>query len=107
MRFPVKPVDEGLRVGNIRRFLWSKLWLWLAALPLVALIFGACVFIPLGVPVFNLIYVGFISGYGLLLIILFKGSSDFSEEISANKYPEYKDYQRSVPRFIPFLKKIL
>jgi steroid 5-alpha reductase family enzyme len=40
----------------------------------------------------------------LLLLILFKGSSDFSEEISASKYPEYKAYQRKVPRFIPFLK---
>jgi steroid 5-alpha reductase family enzyme len=38
----------------------------------------------------------------ILLIILFKGSSDFSEEISARKYPEYKNYQRKVPRFIPF-----
>ena len=40
----------------------------------------------------------------ILLIILFKGSSDFSEEISANKYTEYKKYQASVPRFIPFTK---
>ena len=40
----------------------------------------------------------------LLLLILFKGSSDFSEEISAAKYPEYKEYQHKVPRFIPFLK---
>jgi len=40
----------------------------------------------------------------ILLVILFKGSSDFSEELSANKYPAYKDYQKSVPRFIPFLK---
>jgi steroid 5-alpha reductase family enzyme len=40
----------------------------------------------------------------LLLVILFKGSSDFSEEISAGKYAEYKDYQRRVPRFIPFTK---
>lgn len=37
----------------------------------------------------------------LLLILLFKGSSDFSEEISASKYPEYKDYQRRVGRFLP------
>jgi steroid 5-alpha reductase family enzyme len=41
----------------------------------------------------------------VLLIILFKGSSDFSEEISEGKYPRYKDYQKSVPRFIPFLKR--
>jgi len=36
-----------------------------------------------------------------LLIILFKGSSDFSEEISAKKYPAYKEYQKRVSRFIP------
>lgn len=39
----------------------------------------------------------------LLLILLFKGSSDFSEEISASKYPEYKTYQKEVPRFLPGL----
>ena len=40
----------------------------------------------------------------LLLLILFKGSSDFSESISAEKYLEYKNYQKRVPRFIPFTK---
>jgi steroid 5-alpha reductase family enzyme len=39
-----------------------------------------------------------------LLIILFKGSSDFSEEISRNKYQGYAAYQKNVPRFIPFTK---
>ena len=39
-----------------------------------------------------------------LLIILFKGSSDFSEAISAEKYPAYSRYQKTVPRFIPFAK---
>ncbi len=42
----------------------------------------------------------------LLLIVLFKGSSDFSEEISAKKYPKYKEYQSKIPRFIPFGNKI-
>ncbi|GMQ24884.1 DUF1295 domain-containing protein [Algoriphagus sp. oki45] len=37
----------------------------------------------------------------MLLLILFQGSSNFSEEISASKYPEYKNYQKRVPRFIP------
>lgn len=37
----------------------------------------------------------------VLLVILFKGSSDFSEEISAKKYPKYKEYQKRVGRFIP------
>jgi len=38
----------------------------------------------------------------LLLIVLFQGSSNFSEEISAGKYPGYSDYQKKVPRFFPF-----
>lgn len=37
----------------------------------------------------------------LLLVILFQGSSDFSEAISAEKYPDYKDYQKKTGRFIP------
>jgi steroid 5-alpha reductase family enzyme len=49
-------------------------------------------------------WVNWTIGGCVLLVILFKGSSDFSEELSANKYPAYKDYQKSVPRFIPFLK---
>jgi steroid 5-alpha reductase family enzyme len=40
----------------------------------------------------------------LLLIALFKGSSDFSESISAKKYPAYTEYKKKVPRFIPFIK---
>ncbi|MCB0478016.1 MAG: DUF1295 domain-containing protein [Crocinitomicaceae bacterium] len=38
-----------------------------------------------------------------LLIFLFNSSSDFSEEISASKYPNYKEYQKKVPRFVPRL----
>ena len=41
----------------------------------------------------------------LLLIVLFQGSSNFSEEISAGKYTAYADYQKRVPRFIPFSRK--
>ncbi len=38
----------------------------------------------------------------ILLMLLFLGSSDFSEKISAEKYPEYTDYQQKVSRFLPF-----
>lgn len=41
----------------------------------------------------------------LLLIVLFQGSSAFSEEISAGKYPGYKAYQESVSRFIPLPRR--
>ena len=40
----------------------------------------------------------------ILLVLLFWGSSNFSESISAGKYPEYGDYKKRVPRFIPLLK---
>jgi pimeloyl-ACP methyl ester carboxylesterase len=65
--------DGKLAVGitNLRRFLWGKLWLWLGALPLAAILGGIFFFIPLGKPVFNLIYVGFIGGYGILLTTLY------------------------------------
>ncbi len=37
----------------------------------------------------------------LLLLLLFRGSADFSEGISAEKYPAYKEYQKKTPMFIP------
>lgn len=39
----------------------------------------------------------------LLLLLLFKGSSDFSEGISQQKYPDYQAYMKRVPRFLPKL----
>jgi steroid 5-alpha reductase family enzyme len=40
----------------------------------------------------------------ILLVLLFWGSSNFSESISNGKYSGYSDYQKRVPRFIPFSK---
>lgn len=37
----------------------------------------------------------------VLLVVLFQGSSNFSEEISMKKYPLYKDYISKTPRFFP------
>jgi steroid 5-alpha reductase family enzyme len=37
----------------------------------------------------------------LLLVILFQGSSDFSEGISITKYPGYTEYKKKTGRFIP------
>ena len=38
----------------------------------------------------------------ILLVLLFWGSSSFTESITAGKYPEYAEYQKRVPRFLPF-----
>ncbi len=56
----------GAEMIDITRFLWGKWWLWLAALPVTAVLLFLFFLIPLGLPVFNLIYVGFIGAYGLL-----------------------------------------
>ncbi len=42
------------------------------------------------------------SGLGaVLLILLFQGSTQFTEKISLGKYPEYAAYRERVPRFLP------
>jgi steroid 5-alpha reductase family enzyme len=40
---------------------------------------------------------------GLLLVLLFQGSTDLTEKITAAKYPAYAEYQKRVPRFLPRL----
>jgi len=37
----------------------------------------------------------------LLLVLLFMGSSQLTENISSSKYPEYEAYRKVVPRFLP------
>jgi len=37
----------------------------------------------------------------VLLLLLFQGSSDFSEKISSSKYPAYTDYKKRAGRFLP------
>ncbi|MEE4117045.1 MAG: DUF1295 domain-containing protein [Marinilabiliaceae bacterium] len=39
----------------------------------------------------------------ILLVLLFWGSSNFSESVSSAKYSDYREYQKKVKRFIPFL----
>jgi steroid 5-alpha reductase family enzyme len=39
----------------------------------------------------------------VLLVLLFQGSTYFTESISSARYPGYSDYRKNVPRFIPRL----
>lgn len=50
-----------------------------------------------GAGVFNWSIIG-----ALLLIVLFIGSSNFGEEISLSKYPEYAAYTEQVSKFLPW-----
>ena len=40
----------------------------------------------------------------LLLSLLFQGSTAFTEQISVEKYPTYKEYQKKVNRLLPALR---
>ena len=64
------PNLHGLEIVNLRRFLLSKVILWLAAIPLMALVAGIMLLIPLPKPVFNLYFVCILGGFGLLTLIL-------------------------------------
>jgi len=47
------------------------------------------------------------SGFGaILLILLFVGSTKFTEEISCSKYPEYDEWQKATPSIVPFLTAV-
>ncbi len=63
---------NGIMIQNIDNFLKYKLFLWVPAI-LVGIILCALFFIiPLGLPVFNMVYVGFIGGNGVLLLYSYK-----------------------------------
>lgn len=58
-------------IKHLRKFLTGKLILWLAAVPAAVLLASLFFLIPLDLPVFNMIYVGFIGGYGILMVVLY------------------------------------
>ncbi|TXT61119.1 MAG: membrane protein of unknown function [Promethearchaeota archaeon] len=60
-----------VKIENSRKYFIMKLLLWIAALPVALLTFLVLFLIPIGLPIFALIYVGFIGSYGLLLLLLY------------------------------------
>lgn len=92
-----KPLTEKYQKGFLDKGLWSLSrhpnYFAEQAIWICFYFFG----VSAGGPVFNWSVTGC-----LLLIILFMGSSNFSEEISSEKYPKYSSYQKTTPRFFPF-----
>jgi steroid 5-alpha reductase family enzyme len=43
----------------------------------------------------------------LLLVLLFMGSTWLTESISIRKYPDYADYQKETPKFIPRIRDLV
>lgn len=61
-----------IHILNLRYFLVAKLLLWLVALPFGAVLASVFFFLPIGLPTFNLIYVAFFGGYGILMLLLYR-----------------------------------
>lgn len=58
-----------------------------------------------GVYLFSVVSTGFLINWSvigvILLVLLFQGSMLFSEAITLSKYPQYAEYQATVPMLIP------
>lgn len=65
------PSPQRVHILRFKRFIRGKLLLWFSAVPIAALLTGLFFLIPLDLPVLNLIYVGFIGGYGILMFTLY------------------------------------
>lgn len=66
------PDIHGLKITSMKKFILDKLKGWVYALPIILGIMFVLFVVPGGVPVFNLIYVAFIGGYGILYLIRYK-----------------------------------
>ncbi len=67
----VSALNSGITITNPKKLVWAKLWLWVIALPLSGVVMTLYVLIPLPSPTFNLIYGGFLGGYGVLMFVLY------------------------------------
>ena len=64
--------EKTIQISNITLFLKQKICLWLLALPIVLLMGLLFFLMPIGIPVFNISYVGLIASYGILLLIMYR-----------------------------------
>jgi hypothetical protein len=67
-----KSSDQEARIEKLGWFIGGKLLLWIPALIPGVVIASAVFFAPLGTPAFNLYYIGFFGGYGVLMWFLYR-----------------------------------
>jgi pimeloyl-ACP methyl ester carboxylesterase len=63
---------NSVQISNITLFLKQKIVFWLMSLPIVLLLGLLFFLMPIGIPVFNISYVGLIASYGILLLFLYR-----------------------------------
>ncbi|NMC08058.1 MAG: alpha/beta hydrolase, partial [Candidatus Lokiarchaeota archaeon] len=68
---PDTACDAGVQLQSFKRYAAAKFLLWIPAAVVGLVISMAFFALPLGLPIFNLIYVAFIGGHGVLLVLLY------------------------------------
>jgi pimeloyl-ACP methyl ester carboxylesterase len=83
-------VQSDFRIVNLKKYFIYKLILWLGAIPIALILLSIFFVIPIGIPIFSLVYIGFIGSYGLLMLLLYyKGKVPGTEgKLSINFKPD-------------------
>jgi hypothetical protein len=61
-----------IEIEDTKKYLIRKLLLLLASLPIAVILVSIFMAIPIGLPIFNVVYVGIFGGLGFLLILLYR-----------------------------------
>jgi len=59
------------KIKNLKKYFIYKLILWIGAVPIALGLLSLFFLIPIGIPIFSLVYIGFIGSYGLLMLLLY------------------------------------
>ncbi|MDO4199043.1 MAG: alpha/beta fold hydrolase [Erysipelotrichaceae bacterium] len=70
--FECENTQTSLKLIDERKFIISKLLLWIPGLIVAVLVCSLCVIMPFGSPVMNLPYMNFIAGYGIVMALAYK-----------------------------------
>jgi hypothetical protein len=70
--YPASGWNQHLVIASSAKFFAGRFWLWLPGILVGALVLMPFAFLPLGFPALNVYYVVFLSGYGILSLVLYR-----------------------------------
>lgn len=87
-----------MKIVNLKKYFVYKLILWLGAVPIALVLLSLFFFFPIGIPIFSLIYIGFIGSYGILMLLLYyKGKVPGTEgSLSINFKPNKEENNKNI-----------
>jgi pimeloyl-ACP methyl ester carboxylesterase len=96
-----------IHIHDITKFFKFKLLAWLGSLPIALALLSLFFLIPIGVPIFSLFFVGFLSSYGIFMLILYlKNKMPGTEGEISIKF-RFKNFRREENNIIAIATSIL